>query len=214
VDSEILHRAIKEGKAVKRVIIIVLLCLVPAFSAWAASSAKNRDLYEVEVVIFQTKLAYLEGEELWARDIVNTKLPGLTDAVTVKDVPSIDSPLWKAAGTLEADAEYHVLLRKRWLQSAEPRSKTKWVYLTNARTGDPLQLEGTIRLYQSRYLHVDIELLLREGGVREASAGKSTDTLPYVYRISEQRRIRAGKINYFDHPKFGALVWVAPVDKK
>jgi Peptidoglycan-binding protein, CsiV len=201
---------------VKRVLAIALFCLVATLPAWAASSAKNPDLYEVEVVVFQTKLAYLEGEELWARDIVNTKLPGLAGAVTVEDSPSIDSPLWKAAGTLEADADYHVLLRKRWLQSAEPQSKTKWVYLTNRGTAaDPLQLQGTIRLYQSRYLHVDIELLLREGGIREASAGQSTDaSLPNVYRISEQRRIRTGKINYFDHPKFGALVWVAPVDKK
>lgn len=198
----------------KRVIAIVLLCLVTTLPTWAASSAKNPDLYEVEVVIFQTKLTYLEGEELWARDIVNTKLPGLKNAVTVDDSPSIDSPLWKAAGTLEADAEYHVLLRKRWLQSAEPQSKTKWIYLANARTADPLELEGTIRLYQSRYLHVDMELVLREGGVREASATNRADALPNVYRISEQRRIRSGKINYFDHPKFGALVWVAPVDKK
>jgi hypothetical protein len=201
---------------VKRVIAIVLLCLVPALPAWAASSTKNPELYEVEVVVFQTKLSYLEGEELWARDIVNTKLPGLADAVTVDDSPSIDSPLWKAAGTLDADADYHVLLRKRWLQSAEPQSKTKWVYLTNRGTSpDPLALEGTIRLYQSRYLHVDVELLLREGAVREASAGQPTEaSIPNVYRISEHRRIRTGKINYFDHPKFGALVWVAPVDKK
>ena len=196
----------------KRLITIALLCLATTLPA---SAAKNPDLYEVEVVIFQTKLAYLEGEELWARDIVNTKLAGLKNAVTVDDSPSIDSPLWKAAGTLEADGEYHVLLRKRWMQTAEPQSKSKWIYLSNARAADPLQLEGTFRLYQSRYLHVDMELLLREGGLREASAGKLNDTsLPNVYRISEQRRIRSGKINYFDHPKFGALVWVAPVDKK
>jgi hypothetical protein len=199
---------------VKRIIAIALLCLVPTLPTWAASAAKKPDLYEVEVVIFQTKLAYLEGEELWARDIVNTKLRGLKDAIRVNDSPSIDSPLWQAAGTLEADVEYHVLLRKRWLQSAEAQSKTKRVYLTNAGTGDPLELEGTIRLYQSRYLHVDLELVLGEGRIREASAGGSTDASPNVYRISEQRRIRSGKINYFDHPKFGALVWVAPVDKK
>jgi Peptidoglycan-binding protein, CsiV len=197
----------------KRIVGIALLCLSTTLPALAASSAKNPELYEVELVVFQTKVAYLEGEELWARDIVNTKLPGLKDAVTVNDSPSIDSPLWKAAGTLEADAEYHVLLRKRWLQSADPQSKTKWLYLSNAQT-DPLELEGTIRFYQSRFLHVDIELLLREGRMREASAAQSADAPPNVYRISEHRRIRSGKINYFDHPKFGALVWVAPVDKK
>ncbi len=33
-----------------------------------------------------------------------------------------------------------------------------------------------------------------------------------IYRISARRRIRSGHVNYFDHPKFGALVRVAPVE--
>jgi hypothetical protein len=188
----------------------ILLCLVLPISA---SAAKNPELYEVEIVVFQTKLAYLEGEELWARDVVDTKLPGMTDAVTAKNIPAIDSPLWKAAGTLEADADYDVLIHKRWLQPAETASEAKWVYLKNART-DPLQLEGTVRFYQSRFLHVDVELLLREDGGRRLTATSTADAGPMIYRISEQRRIRSRRVNYFDHPKFGALVRVAPVDKK
>jgi hypothetical protein len=135
-----------------------LLCLT--LSTFSASAAKSPELYEVEIVVFHTKLAYLEGEELWARDVVNTKLPGMTDAVTVSNIPAIDSPLWKAAGTLETDADYEVLIHKRWLQPADTASEAKWIYLKNART-DPLQLEGTVRFYQSRFLHVDVELLRR-----------------------------------------------------
>lgn len=192
-------------------VLAILLCLT--LSTFSASAAKNPELYEVEIVVFQTKLAYLEGEELWARDVVNTKLPGMANAITAKNIPAIDSPLWKAAGTLEADADYNVLIHKRWLQPAETTSETKWVYLKNART-DPLQLEGTVRFYQSRFLHVDVELLLREDGGRGLTATPAADAGPKVYRISEQRRIRSRRVNYFDHPKFGALVWVAPVDKK
>lgn len=189
----------------------ILLCLIlPTFSA---SAANNPELYEVEVVVFQTKLAYLEGEELWTRDVVNTKLPGMADAITIKNIPAIDSPLWKAAGTLETDVDYDVLIHRRWLQPADAASEAKWIYLKNART-DPLQLEGTVRFYQSRFLHVDVELLLREDGGRGSTAAPAADAGPRVYRISEQRRIRSRRVNYFDHPKFGALVWVAPVDKK
>ncbi len=193
----------------KHLISVSALLLGFTLSTFPASAAKNPELYEVEIVVFQTKLAYLEGEELWTRDVVDTKLPGMAKAVTAHNIPAIDSPLWKAAGTLETDADYDVLIHKRWLQPAETASEAKWVYLKNART-DPLQLEGTVRFYQSRFLHVDVELLLREDGGR----GSTADTEPRVYRISEQRRIRSRRVNYFDHPKFGALVWVAPVDKK
>lgn len=189
----------------------ILLCLTLA--TFSASAAKTPELYEVEIVVFQTKLAYLEGEELWARDVVDTKLPGMAKAVSAKNIPAIDSPLWKAAGTLETDADYDVLVHKRWLQSADAASEAQWVYLKNART-DPLQLEGTVRFYQSRFLHVDVELLLREDGGHGSTTTAAADAGPRVYRISEQRRIRSRRVNYFDHPKFGALVWVAPVDKK
>ena len=197
----------------KRLIFVSTILLSLFLPSFYTSAASNPELYEVEIVVFQTKLAYLEGEELWARDVVNTKLPGMADAITAKNIPAIDSPLWKAAGTLEADADYDVLIHKRWLQPAEPASEAKWVYLKNART-DPLQLEGTVRFYQSRFLHVDVELLLREDGGRRLTAASAADAGPNVYRISEQRRIRSRRVNYFDHPKFGALVWVAPVDKK
>ena len=197
----------------KRFTLLPAVLLGLTLATFPASAAKSPELYEVEIVVFQTKLAYLEGDELWARDVVDTKLPGIAKAIAAKNIPAIDSPLWKAAGTLETDADYDVLVHKRWLQPADAASEAQWVYLKNART-DPLQLEGTVRFYQSRFLHVEVELLLREDGGREPTTAGTTDAGPKVYRISEQRRIRSRRINYFDHPKFGALVWVAPVDKK
>jgi hypothetical protein len=185
------------------------LALVPPVSAAATPPA---DLYQVEIVVFQTNLPYLEGDELWTNDVVNTKLPGLDKAVELPDMPSPASPLWKVAGTLEAGGDYRVLAHKRWVVPADPQASAKWIYLSSIGVGG-LELQGTLRFYQSRFLHVDVELLLREPAMRASATSQPDDNGPRIYRIGEHRRIKSGQINYFDHPRFGALLEVEPVDK-
>ena len=164
--------------------------------------------YEVEVLVFQSKLSYLEGEELWTSDKVNVNLPDLTAAVEPENILMPDSPIAKAAATLDADANYRVLLHARWAQDAGPKSDTKWVYLHDARVGQA-ELEGVLRFYRGRFLHVDLEFLFRDQEARRPTS--QPDGTGPLYRISEHRRIRSRDINYFDHPKFGALVRVTPL---
>lgn len=191
----------------------ILLLLLAAVSAAIAAPTGSADFYHVEVLAFRANLPYLEGEELWTRDVVNTKLPGVRKAVELPDTPAVNSPLWKAAGTFSADKDYEVLLRKRWLLPADPQASAKRMYL-RGRTAEGWELEGTLRFYQSRFLHVEVELLLREPPLRRVGAQDAEGSVPKAYRISESRRIRSGQIDYFDHPKFGALVLVNAVDKK
>ncbi len=60
-------------------------------------------------------------------------------------------------------------------------------------------LEGTLRLYRSRYLHLEADLLYRPGTPPEGVAGR-------VFRLTESRRMRSGRLHYLDHPLFGVLV--------
>lgn len=191
--------------------IFTALFLLSASPALVGAPPPAREFYHVEVVVFQANLPYLEGEELWTRDVVNTKLPGVDKAVELPDTPAVDSRLWAVAGTLETDRDYHVLLRKRWLSPADTQADAKRIYL-RGRNAEGWELEGTLRFYQSRFLHADVELLLREPLPRRTR--DDTDVVPKAYRISEHRRIRSGQIDYFDHPRFGALLLVSPVDKK
>ena len=92
------------------------------------------------------------------------------------------------------------------------------------------------------YLHFDIDLAFRGPplsitlpvagtGAHPASAAPATAVLAnavptppgttgaaaasafQLYRLTQDRRIDAGKLSYFDHPLFGALVLVTPVRK-
>lgn len=196
----------------RQTIIVTLLCLMLPVLALGQWSTTSDDLFEIEVLVFQNHLAYLEGEELWTSDTVNTELPGLAEAIDVRNELKGDSAVAKAAITLEADGHYRVLIHKRWLQTAEPRSEAKWIRVSDPNVANQ-NLEGTLRFYQGRYLHVDLELLYRDTGTGGSSPVELSSASPQIFRISEHRRIRSGEVHYFDHPKFGAMVRVAPVEE-
>ncbi|MEX0707414.1 MAG: CsiV family protein, partial [Woeseia sp.] len=91
----------------------------------------------------------------------------------------------------------------------------------------PLEFDGTLKLYLSRYLHLEVDLTMED---RQTAAPSADDrrfgsgnadtawTEPQVrpteivhYRILEDRIVRNGELRYFDHPKFGLLARISRV---
>jgi hypothetical protein len=61
-------------------------------------------------------------------------------------------------------------------------------------------LDGILRVYRLRYLHVDVDLVYHRSGV---------DT---PFRFQTSRRMRSGELHYLDHPLFGLLILVTPLE--
>jgi hypothetical protein len=185
---------------------IFLLFLGLATTTLAAPRDSMPSIYEVEVVVLQNNLPDLEGGELWSQDRVNTDIADLDKAVQVKDVPDPDSDLSKALANLDADSSYRVLFHKRWVEEARPEGDAELIRINS----DDGELNGTLKFYLSRFLHLDVNLLMQES---DPAALLQADTTPGVlsYRISQERRIRSEDVQYFDHPKFGALIQVKPL---
>jgi hypothetical protein len=61
-------------------------------------------------------------------------------------------------------------------------------------------LDGILRVYRSRYLHVDVDLVYHRSEV---------DT---PFRFQTSRRMRSGELHYLDHPLFGLLILVTPLE--
>lgn len=87
-------------------------------------------------------------------------------------------------------------------------------------------LDGSLQLRRSRFLHLFIDLELREEAPRndiEASffGGDSNQnqttgaidspTVYGIYTLNQNRQISTGKMQYFDTPYFGALVYVTNI---
>lgn len=96
------------------------------------------------------------------------------------------------------------------------------------------QLFGTLRLRISRYLHLDIDLTYRIA--QEVQYNEQKDALMEAvklapednrfiftsepvttiaqrgFRLQESRRIKSKEVHFFDHPLFGVLVYVTPLE--
>ncbi len=187
----------------QRLFLVLILVFTPITLPYAATPSSN--VYEVEVVVFENRTPDLDGGELWKRDLGKSADAELKDAVTAGEKPPADSLLSPAAAALEKSGQHHVLAHLRWQQSAEAKSLSHPVKITNAESG----LDGALRFYLSRFLLVDVNLMLKEVTTGGIFGGADKEGL--VYRLSERRRVKLSETHYFDHPRFGALVRVSPV---
>lgn len=186
-----------------RLILLLVLVFAPFTAPHAAAASTN--VYEIEVVVFENRLTDLEGGEFWLRAKEKTDdAADMKDVIVAEVAPAADTPLAAAATSLKNSGQHRVLAHLRWQQSAEAKSLSKPVKIMSSENG----LDGALRFYLSRFLLVDVGLTLKEAAGGVISGGAENEGM--VYRLNERRRVKLSETHYFDHPKFGALVRVAP----
>ncbi|MDH4106678.1 MAG: peptidoglycan binding protein CsiV [Gammaproteobacteria bacterium] len=135
---------------------------------------------------------------------------------------------WDKLARLDA---YRPVLWSGWTQAVREEAATPAIPLRRLGAA-PLELDGTLKLYLSRYLHLVVNLAL-EDQVAAAAAGAAN---PYGetpfgdrsrfgrdpgyaarptlhYRIDEDRIVRSDELRYFDHPKFGVIARITRIDE-
>lgn len=189
---------------------LLLLCAAPTTFAAPATADKDSGRYDIEVLVFENRLPDLVGDELLGKDPATLRRRTLDNAVAAE--PSTAEPYLRTvvADALQRDGHYRLLGYAHWQQEFDPASRTP-VRPVQIAAIDPAhagEFDGAVRFTMTRFLHLDVNMLFRE-----AAAG---DAAPVVYQINEQRRIKSQETNYFDHPRFGVLVRVMPLegDKK
>lgn len=78
-------------------------------------------------------------------------------------------------------------------------------------------LDGSVRLRRSRFLHLDLDLAFRSlaPGAEPGMAGpplRSDHGVFHVYELRQSRQIRTERMEYFDAPVLGALLWVTEIE--
>lgn len=185
---------------------LALIGIIYGSMALAAPAEKEKEsTYEIEAVVFENRLPELVGDELLARDPAKTKIRGLENAVVPEKIEGDSFLQPTITSLLEKDGQYRVLAYLRWVQTVDAKSIAKPMRVASV---TPDELEGTIRFFMSRHLHLDINLVFRE--TVAASGNELTAT---VYQMNEQRKIKTQETHYFDHPRLGVLVRVMPVEK-
>lgn len=133
---------------------------------------------------------------------------------------------------------YEPLMHVGWTQTAIPEENTPALRLD--RLGPvPEGLDGTLKLYLGRFVHLVVDLSLAaesaaagearqpfqpfeappdEFGERRGEERWRDDSLellyePVRYRIQEDRIVKSGETRYYDHPRFGVIARVTRVEE-
>ncbi len=201
----------------RRIIAFVIAALMPLP---ACAAPKTSALYEVQVLVFANHLRRLDGGEHWHQD-PNPRIRGLHHALQPSHELPPGSVLLAAENRLANHSRYTILAARSWIQDAVSRHKTRPVLIRSLGHG---RLDGVIRVFQWRLLHVSLDLRYHHGGSLggqgEVSGGsepvpgesgspfETTPSSPPVFRLIENRPVALNSVNYFDNPKFGVLVLV------
>jgi hypothetical protein len=208
--------------------------------------------YTVEVIIFRYVQDVGAGSEVFLPDEPAVPVePGAIDGIELLDeiapepaldpgeqeeqepLPDIelvlleedDYQLQETYGRLERLEVYEPLMHFGWTQATWPEEQTEAIPL-HLFARPPEELDGTLKLYLGRYLHLVADLQLRapdeapdraapesrfDGYAMPQDFAEEMTPAPVFFRISEDRILRNGEVRYYDHPKFGLLARVTRV---
>jgi len=146
--------------------------------------------------------------------------------IELRVLPREELTLSSAFDTLSELDAYRPVAWAGWTQTVYESNVTPAIRLRRL-DRVPLAFDGTLKLYLSRYLHLEVDLRMedRQGGVPPAAYNSRGPALadiagaePQVrrvetvhYRIREDRIVKNGDLRYFDHPKFGLLAKISRV---
>lgn len=176
--------------------------------------------YSVEIIVFAHAKESYRASESWKQDLVQPQFTGakiLTPAGSAgsKAFQAVDPSRYRLQwewSRLQSSGEYRPLLHTAWLQPGLPREQAVGVILESGPASESLggarPLSGVVKVGLSRYLHLDVNLLYRKG-----IAGSAADGTPRfdTFQLSESRRMRSKEVHYLDHPMFGVIALITPL---
>tara|TARA_R110001606_G_scaffold361754_7_gene515411 strand:- start:333426 stop:334031 length:606 start_codon:yes stop_codon:yes gene_type:complete len=185
---------------------------ITAFILLLASIQSYADQwYHVELVVFE-QLSTGTNEQwpaMSGNDITASLAPGMASSYIQ---PATNNTLNTIASRLSSSSQYRVHYHQSWQQYIMRQGGAKAVKIASANG----LIEGTVRLDKATYLHasVDLWLKLNASQVNSWSDASSTGTnfnAPRNPHLVESRRIRSNDLDFFDHPKMGALLKITPI---
>ena len=164
--------------------------------------AHAQQWYQVELVVFEQLNP--ASDEAWPVMPPGDAAGVSPQTASKKIQPAKKELLSGVAERLRNSANYRVLSHQSWQQSALSKRASIPV------TVDGERLTGQIRVFKSAYLHSELDLWLQDGGRR--SAGDDAFQGPRYPNLKESRRLRSKEVHYFDHPRFGAILQLIPIN--
>jgi hypothetical protein len=216
----------------------LILLLLPFLAALAqdeiADEQEEIRRYTVEMIIFKYAQDVSTGSEIFPGDAPvyedqrgESQSPRDERPRRYRDVERValkrdEFSMGDIMSRLRRLDAYQPVMHFGWTQTTWPEEETRAIRLSSL-ARPPAGLNGTLRLYLSRFLHlvVDLEMDAPSSAALDAAVGEPASDSgdyrrlegPVRYRINEDRIFRSGELRYFDHPKFVVLARITRVDE-
>jgi hypothetical protein len=191
-----------------RFVALVLVALVTA--APAIAQAPSPRVYAIEIIVFRNNTGS-GGPEDWSVKPV-ARRPDRPDALVagrfVQAIPASQFQLKDVAARLQNSSSFQPLAHFAWQQTASSWGSGAGFTIPKL-AGNVPGLSGIIYLEAKDYLHLGMTLNYTTSSPPAGLAAASGTT----FVLSESRRVRVREPNYFDHPAFGVVALVTPVQK-
>ena len=169
--------------AVFIVSILSLLCI----NAYA-----DERLYKIELVIFSQDMPNTETFDQTESEI---NWPKFVD--NRRDYENVDPKYMSLHGIyakLARSQNYQSLMHVAWIQSVKENRLSRAVKISNSAG----TINGFFRIQRGNLVHMIADIEYTPGSV--------------IYRLNEKRRFKFNETHYLDHPKFGVLARISPLD--
>ena len=216
--------------------LLSLLLILPAMAQEPVDDIQEQEIrrYTVEIIVFKYAEDVSAGSEVFLGDKIEIEETAIEDELEflelrplrsldelnrLRDIEFVlleeeDYELTEAFDRLQRLDAYEPIMHFGWTQATWPEEETEPLSLHRFAT-PPAELQGNLKLYLSRFLHLVVDLQL------DAPVDDSPPDFPMVqlprgpvrYVINENRILKNGELRYYDHPKFGVLAKVTRIEE-
>ncbi len=191
------------------------------FSLFALVSvpAPAVDFYDIEILVFRQLDNQGDNEELDVLDIrhleLNLELHDLLNQASARPLePAIEGYLSDQGQLIGNSQHYEILFHGRWSQTTSDRKAAPYIRIDLPAVGRNHALIGVLRLFSTDLLYVDAFLRYRpaENQANKHIVGATEQNTQPYYFLKNRRRVKFREVHFLDHPKFGILLTVWPVN--
>jgi hypothetical protein len=161
--------------------------------------------------------------------------PSPNDPLAFVSLPPSQFSLGSVVNKLENKNSYRILSHRAWRQPAFTGNSAQAVHIAGGALLDHdgvnsaarYEFEALVSLRSSKYLHLDVDALLREPNSSKNLGGKfntpadlglletkdkNNEKMPVYqeYRLDQSQRVRSNKVYYYDHPLMGLIIKISP----
>ncbi len=166
-------------------------------------------LYKVELIIFTNEGVSAEqwdfGSEATTKKLTQHNKSSARSREPVNPIGL--SNLANIRTRIAQSSDHRILKTLSWTQSSASYANSPLI-----RVDSPgYQLDGTVRVYAPNLLFTEFNLRYHPGVISPPQFA-----MPDIeqYFLQEKRRLKLEEVHYFDHPKFGAVLTVRPIETK